>query len=107
MIHNSCFVGLQGIRGKLGVLHVSSYLIHLSLLVLPLNLHFLFIGAKVQNVAHFPVQFLSKLHGTSTHLCDKNSFVVGNEFTEAESKAKTRNSTTVNKSIFHCPVCKR
>ena len=78
--HSSCIVGLQGVTGLL--LHFSSYLVHLLALVLSLNLQALFIGFRTQNIAHFFSHFTSRLHGTSTQLYDRNSFVVGDDCME-------------------------
>ena len=93
--HSSFFVGLQGITGELGVLHVSSYLIHLLVFVSPWNSQSFLNGLRMQSVAHFFLQFFSLLHGTSTHLYDSNSCrVLGSGIAKAVHKTKSRNSIT-------------
>ena len=93
--HSNFFVGLQGIMGELGVLHVSSYLTHLLVFVFSWNLQSFLNGSRMQNVAQFFLQFFSLLHGTSTHLYDSNSCrVLGSGIAKAVLKTKTRNSIT-------------
>ena len=93
--HSNFFVGLQGITGELGLLHMSSYLIHLLDFVFLWNSQSFLNGLRMQSVAHLFLQFFSLLHGTSTHLYDSNSCrVLGSGIAKAVHQTKTRNSIT-------------
>ena len=106
--HSSTFVDLQGVASR-GVLHVSSYLTHLSILLLSLNLWHLFMstGLNIQNVAHFFGQSITKLQGTSTHLYDSVSSPVltGNERVITVHKTRMKSKLSDIDVMFLKKIC--